>query len=103
MAQDTNNLQIEVFDPALIQVGDLCDIDANFKSGTKVAADARNDWITDESTRYAMGKTSPYCTGDINFSGPTADTNNVITQYTVRNPGRTTGTPCRFCRGPGAN
>ena len=90
LAQAVSNLRIEVFDPALISVGDLCDNsqgdNANL-AGAAALPTSKTD-ITDPTTRYAPGKTSPYCTGDIAFSDKMAGyTNQAATKYTVRTAG----------------
>ncbi len=74
-----SNLQLQVFDPALIAVGDHCE---NNLTGAS-AIPAAKATVTDPSTRY-VGGDGTYCTGDNDFSGSTGTTNQVATSYTVR-------------------
>ena len=76
------NLTIEAFDPALIDVGDLCELNNLVGAKTLVAT---KTVVTDPSTRYKEGATvpSPYCTGDVRYGG----TGEVATQFTVRSAG----------------
>jgi Flp pilus assembly protein TadG len=80
-----SNLQLQVFDPALIAVGDHCD--ANNLSGA-AALPASKTVVSDPSTRYAAND-GTYCTGDNDFSSSTGTTNQVATSYTVRKMGAT--------------
>ncbi len=98
------NLVIEAFDPALVHVGDLCD--KNNLSGAKgLGTEAVSG--TTPSTRYVEGKDSPYCTGDISYSGDGGGYTNIVnTQFTVRNPGPNPWDPTSFpvrtgCSGTG--
>jgi len=84
------NLNIEAFDPALIDVGDTC--------GSNNLANAKNlptskTVVTDPGTRYKDG-TSPatYCTGDVRYGG----TGDVQTQFIVRSPGLNPWNPLSF-------
>ncbi len=53
-------VQIEIFDPAWVNVGDLCD------KNLATAKNAVNPYVTDASTRYAAGNLAgnKWCTGD---------------------------------------
>jgi len=75
------SLTIQLFDPVWVNTGLLCD--TNFGSGGTLATAARNDSITDESTRYAAGAAGVNCTGDNLYSGSQV----MNTQFTVRDPG----------------
>ena len=103
LEKPVNNLAIEVFDPALVHVGDLCN-KAKLSSAKALGANAA---VPDPSTRYADGATSPYCTGDQNFSGESGGyTNMVATQFLVRDPGTNSWDPLSFpvrsgCSGTG--
>jgi hypothetical protein len=103
LTKPVNNLAIEVFDPALVHVGDLCDR-SNLSAAKGLGSNAA---VSDPSTRYANGQTSPYCTGDINFAGDSGGyTDMVATQYQVRNPGANPWDPLSFpvrsgCSGAG--
>jgi Flp pilus assembly protein TadG len=77
-----DNLVIQAYDPAWVNVGLTCTDSTAFGSGTSEALDARNDFITDETTRYVSGAASSYCTGDNLYSGSTV----MNTQFTVRDP-----------------
>jgi len=87
--QAVTNLQIEAFDPALIDVGDTCG--SNNLVNAK-ALSAANTVVTDPLTRYKEGTSTTYCTGDIRFGG----TGQVATQFTVRSPGPNPWDPMSF-------
>jgi Flp pilus assembly protein TadG len=55
-------LDIQVFDPAFVNVDDHCGTNLDGATG------ARNGFVTDAATRYAKGD-GPFCTGDQLFSG----------------------------------
>ncbi len=92
--QATTNLRIDVFDPALISVGDLCDSSQSDNSSIQNAAKLKPSTdknpeavVPDPATRYAAGPDSPYCTGDISYNAKNQrDINQVSTSYTIRNP-----------------
>ena len=83
-----NNLVIQAFDPALIDVGDNCTTNLNSASSLL----AKNTVVSDPSTRYASGASSPYCTGDIRYGG----TGQVATRYTIRTPGGSPWDPTSY-------
>jgi len=85
------SLTIEVFDPAMINVGDYCE--KNNLSGAKTL-NASNTVVNDPATRYAEGATSKYCTGDNRFDS--GGTNNVVTEFTMRSPGPNPWDPLSF-------
>ncbi len=82
-----SNLTIELFDPVYANTGLTCGTDTdtgaitpgNLTNATK----ARNNWVSDETTRYAAGSASDYCTGDSAYSGSTP----MNTRFSVRPPG----------------
>jgi hypothetical protein len=82
------NLQIEAFDPALIDVGDYCTV--NNLAGAETLLPAKTV-VSDPATRYADGA-GAYCTGDIRYGG----TGEVQTQFTVRSPGPNPWDPLSF-------
>jgi hypothetical protein len=86
--QPIANLQIDAFDPALIDVGDTCTSSNLVKAKNLPAADTL---VTDPLTRYANGTTA-YCTGDVRYGG----TGDVATQFTVRSPGPNPWDPMSF-------
>jgi len=83
------NLTIQAFDPALIDVGDVCD--QNNLVGAKTLTWPTNTVVNDPATRYANG-TGAYCTGDVRYGG----TGDVQTQFTVRSPGPNPWDPMSF-------
>jgi Flp pilus assembly protein TadG len=92
LKQPVTNLVIQAFDAAWVDVGLTC-TSGNFGSGSSEGVDARNDWVTDETTRYASGNASNYCTGDNAYtSGTTA----MKTQFTVRDPSPQTWDPTTY-------
>jgi len=83
-------LDVQIFDPAFIAVGDTCT--ATSAGGLTKAV---NPWAPDAATRYQSGPTSPFCTGDHNFDSSTSPKYpgaNIVTTYTLRGP-VTPGTP----------
>ncbi|MFT4010076.1 MAG: pilus assembly protein TadG-related protein [Nocardioidaceae bacterium] len=91
LSEAVDNLAIEVYDPALINVGDACETQNSFDAKLATAAagsDTQNPYVTDAKTRYAEGATSVYCNGDIGYSKQSSGyTGQVATNYTVRDPG----------------
>jgi hypothetical protein len=77
LTQPVTDLTVQAFDPALIDVGDLCTV--NNLAGAKTLPAARTV-VSDPATRYADGAGSPYCTGDIRYGG----TGQVNTRFTMR-------------------
>jgi Flp pilus assembly protein TadG len=83
LAKAVTNLRLEIFDPAMIHVGDHCT--ANLSGASALAASATV--VTDPATRYVSGD-GRYCTGDTAFAS-SADatlgyTNQVNTSFSVR-------------------
>jgi hypothetical protein len=77
------SLKIEAFDPALIDVGDVCD--KNNLVQAKTLAYPLHTAYADAATRYGDGTTGAagaYCTGDVRYGG----TGDVRTQFTVWSP-----------------
>jgi Flp pilus assembly protein TadG len=87
--QAVANLRIEAFDPALIDVGDVCER-SSLASAKNL--NVSNTVVTDPSTRYKEGTSTAYCTGDIRYGG----TGEVQTQFTVRSPGLNPWDPLSF-------
>ncbi|QWZ06353.1 hypothetical protein KRR39_12075 [Nocardioides panacis] len=73
-----NNVNLEVFDPALIAVGDHCT-----SNNLALAKALTSTDVANASTRYKEGD-GPYCTGDNDFGSGTGYTNQVSTDFTVR-------------------
>jgi len=88
--QPVSNLVIQVYDGVAVNTGLTCD--TNFGSGNSEAVDARNDWVTDETTRYQSGSSYAACTGDNLYTGSTT----MKTQFTVRDPSAQTWDPMSF-------
>lgn len=90
-----SGLTVQLFDPALVDVGDLCD-NAFIKGTTPALTTARNDWVAGntETTVYApdAGPTRKYCTGDVRFGG----SGQVRTRFQVRGPSTTPWDPLTF-------
>ena len=86
VSRPVTNLQIQVFDPAMIVVGDTC-TNTTGASGNNLtlaaALPAAHTLVSDPSVRYVAG-TGPYCTGDMNLNSTTGLVN---TQFTVHAPG----------------
>jgi Flp pilus assembly protein TadG len=91
-------LAIEVFDPAFVDVGDLCDGDPGNHGGNSDltgATSSTNPFTTtgaEASARYAAGQTA-YCTGDQLFTGGNGDGNPPRTTFAVRGPVGTSPNP----------
>ena len=79
-AQAMSSLRLEAFDPALIAVGDHCDV--NNLAGAKAIPNTKTV-VTDPATRYVQND-GPFCTGDNDFDSATGTTNQVATNFTVR-------------------
>lgn len=86
LPKPVSNLKLEVFDPAMVHVGDYCS--QNLLDADK----AQNPYTPLKSNiRYASGL-GEYCTGDQRFGG----TGEVATQFTVRAPGPNPWDPLSF-------
>ena len=100
-AGTTGALNVQVFDPAFVHVGDNCgDSDANAKNSLNNAATltaaqipgyARSPTIT-PAVRYASAGSSAFCTGD-NYYGDGSNTANPWTIWTLRAPDISTWDP----------
>jgi Flp pilus assembly protein TadG len=90
VTQAMANLTIQAFDPALIDVGDLCTT-GNLSVAKNLPYPAKAV-VSDPLTRYADGAASPYCSGDVRYGG----TGDVATQFTVRSPGPNPWNPLSF-------
>jgi hypothetical protein len=90
-------LNVEVFDPAFVHVGDNC-TDANAVNSLNQAATLTAAQIPGYSgsippaTRYASGSASPFCSGD-NYYGDGGNTANPWTVWTLREPDISTWDP----------
>lgn len=85
-------LNVQVFDPAFVHVGDNCTDGDAVNSLNKAAALTNavipghtTDTIT-PATRYASGAASAYCTGDMSYSGDGSNNLNPWTRWTLREP-----------------
>jgi|GEM_PF-160540 len=77
------SINLEIFDPALVHVGDYCE--TNNLSGSW-SPDQPNPFSTipgDAAVRYDGGAASAYCTGDKMFSGSATTS---VTTFAVREP-----------------
>lgn len=97
VSQPVSNLTIQAFDPAFVQVGDLC-TSSTLGSGYKAASYAKNSFnyraaktggstpgYIEDPALYASGQSNPYCTGDNLINGSTPPD----TTYSVRAPAAT--------------
>ena len=92
-------LNVQVFDPAFVHVGDQCgDSDGNAKTSLDQAATLTAAQIPGytgtitPAVRYASAGSSPYCTGD-NYYGDGSNTANPWTVWTLRAPDISTWDP----------
>ena len=92
-------LNVQVFDPAFVHVGDQCgDSDGNAKTSLDQAATLTAAQIPGytgaitPAVRYASAGSSAYCTGD-NYYGDGSNTQNPWTVWTVRAPDVSTWDP----------
>jgi Flp pilus assembly protein TadG len=84
-----SSVTVELFDPVFVHTGLTCPDSGNpdvFDENGDKAVDARNDLVTNESTRYAPGASSAWCTGDA-LLGSLNSSLVMNTQFTVRDPG----------------
>jgi hypothetical protein len=101
-AGTTGPLNIQVFDPAFVHVGDNCaSTDGNAANSLNAAAALTAAQIPGystisptipPSTRYASSGSSAYCTGDM-YYGDGSNTANPSTVWTVRSPDDSTYDP----------
>ena len=101
LSRPVTKLQIQVFDPAMVVVGDTCTAAA--ANLTAAAALPLNKTLASipsvaPSVRYAPNA-GPYCTGDMNLNGTTGLVN---TQFTVHDPGVNSWDPNSWPADPGA-
>ncbi len=87
-------LNVQVFDPAFVHVGDNCtDGDGvqelNNAATLSVAQIPGYSGSTTPAIRYASGAASPFCTGDMSYD----NTNNPWTVWTLRSPDISTWDP----------
>lgn len=95
-------LDVQVFDPAFVHVGDNCgDSDGNAKTSLNNAATLLASQIPGyatmsptitPATRYASAGSSAYCSGD-NYYSDGSNTSNPWTTWTLRGPDVTTWDP----------
>jgi len=89
-ANATGNLNVEVFDPAFVHVGDNC-TDSNAVNSLNNAATLTASQIPGytgtitPAVRYASGSASAFCTGDMYYSDG-SNTANPWTVWTLRAP-----------------
>jgi Flp pilus assembly protein TadG len=94
----TGNLNVQVFDPAFVMVGDNC-TDGNAVNSLNQAATLTAAQIpgysgaVPPSTRYASGSASAFCTGDMSYSGDNNNNLNPWTVWTLREPDISTWDP----------
>ncbi|WP_372736240.1 pilus assembly protein TadG-related protein [Nocardioides sp.] len=76
-------MTIQIYDPAMVEVGDKCEHGPTTVSGVPFA-NGMNPYVpSDGSTRYAGGNGSPFCNGDVNNGGVATD---IVTSYGLRKP-----------------
>ena len=93
----TGNLNVEVFDPAFVNVSDNCTdgnaVNSLNAAATLTAADIPGySGAVPPATRYASGNTSAFCTGD-QYYGDGSNTANPWTVWTLREPDVSTWDP----------
>ncbi len=89
-------LRIQIFDPALYEVGDRCTLSPavfNANQGALQAAavadpDIPDTWHDNAAVRYVAGNSREWCTGDFR-AGAEGGANPVTTTYVVRQPDST--------------
>ena len=96
-------MQVQLFDPMFIEVGDQCEKlikpasgalpDGTWNVGAEPALSRPNAYVSDAKVRYAWGNTTnttgpgTFCTGDVRFSGMTAaEASNFTTSFALVNP-----------------
>lgn len=98
-------LNVEVFDPAFVHVGDFCGIRPDGSSDDTAARDSLNNAATlaaaaipgypagdAPSVRYAPGASNKYCSGDMHYND-TSTNLNPWTVWTLRGPDNSTWNP----------
>ncbi|HEX3287755.1 MAG TPA: pilus assembly protein TadG-related protein, partial [Mycobacterium sp.] len=84
-------LNVDIFDPAFVFVGDTC-TDGNAVNSLNSAATLTAAEIPGytgailPSTRYASGSASKFCNGDMSYSGDASNNANPWTTWTLRAP-----------------
>ena len=91
-------LNVQVFDPAFVHVGDQCtDADAvNSLNSAATATAASIPGYTGTVTpavRYASGSASAFCNGDMSYAGDASNNANPWTTWTLRAPDVSTWDP----------
>lgn len=84
-----SSISVEVFDPAMVQVGNNCDTNLS-SSWSYNKPNPYSQISNDAATRYVSGTNNPYCTGDAMFSGQAST---AVTTYTVRSPSTASDNP----------
>ena len=84
-------LNVQVFDPAFVHVGDNCtDADAVNSLNNAATLTAANipgyTGTTTPAVRYASGSASAFCTGDMSYAGDASNNLNPWTVWTLRSP-----------------
>ena len=91
LTEPVSNLTIEAFDPALVDVGDLCTDDHKLAQASSLNPSTHSDpkaVVADPGTRYGAGPSNKFCTGDISYNSKNGGfSKQVATSYTVRDPG----------------
>ena len=88
----TGALNVKVFDPAYVHVGDNCtdgDAVAALNKADDLTASQIPGHTTDPispSVRYASGSSSAYCTGDMSYYSDSNNNATVWTTWTLRSP-----------------
>ena len=84
-------LNVDIFDPAFVNVGDTCTdgdaVNSLNNASTLLAADIPGyTGTTPPSVRYASGSASKFCTGDMSYAGDGNNNKNPWTVWTLRAP-----------------
>lgn len=90
----TGPLQVDVFDPAFVHVGDNCGNTNNLAGAAALPPNFNPEFpVPDPSVRYATPSSSPYCSGDMYYNGSGENNGPVWTNYTLRSPDDTPNDP----------
>lgn len=92
-------MTIQVYDPAMVWVGDACEKGPTTTSGNPLVNNMNPYVPNDAAARYAGGNSSLFCNGDVIGSGPASE---VVTSYGLRKPTDTyqpkLGAPVTACQ-----
>lgn len=87
-------LQVDVFDPAFVHVHDNCGNTNNLAGAAALPPNFNPAFpVANPSERYAIAPDSPYCTGDMYYSGSGENNGPPWTTYTLRAPDDTPADP----------